>query len=346
MEPHPGADAALSGEHVLRPDSTPDSNEKDDVGRFGSKSSDDLSEGRKDTARSECGITEELRTLRAKIEELETLNQEKTRSCKVPQQSEKRREEMEQYQQMTKCLYTHRKEWEAKSDNRNFSMDWEYKDFWSFNKPLTYGPWVREWRPSYDDMYERPNPFDPAHQCSAADRPNPTEDNLDEFDHVVDYDERRSRIRKAFEWEMDRLYLSEETEIRKRKRLDEAKKKALKEVSARKRADNDNDNDAEGIIENALNQYLARSVDWHTFRQLRHSQDISACAVDILIGDPEVFDDWGLGGDWFRSPQVERRVNKNSKAGKQAANVSSQKQLPERIRIHSELVLQVLDKIL
>lgn len=166
---------------------------------------------------------------------------------------------------------------------------------------------------------------------------------MDDFDHAVYYSARCSRLRKTFEWEMDRLWLSEETEIRRRRKLEDAEKQASQSKNAKGSTD-DSGMNAEGASTRSQNQHVVRSLNWHAFQQLgRESHDATFCAVEVLVGDPVVFDDWAFAGDWFRSHQPGHRADKKSK---QAPSLSSQAQLPERTRLHSKLVLGVLDKIL
>ncbi|KAH0437315.1 AAA family ATPase [Colletotrichum camelliae] len=271
------------------------------------KLSDVALEGGNDAAFSGSGIAEELRALKAKIVELETLGRKESTNLTESQHSPKQTEELEQYQRMAKCLYSHRKEWEAtlQEDDVHYTdlnVSELISDVKDQGRGWKYGPWYYEWPPYYGlNKYNRPNPFNRARQCPEGAQANIADDTMDEYDHAIDYSARRSRLRKTYEWEMDRLWLSEETEIRRRRALEEAEKQASKR------------------------------------RNAKGSPEDSAMDADM------VFDDWGFAGDWFRSPQIEHRTNKTSK---QAPSVSSQTQLPERIREHSNLVLRVLDKIL
>lgn len=296
-------------------------------------------EGGNDAVPSGSGIVEELRALKAKILELETLAQKESTNITESQHSPQQIEEMRQYQRMTKCLYSHRKEWEATIQADDCGIEELPSSLWDEGRHSMYGPWRFEWRPSYRrNEYKRPDSFNPSHKCPEATQADRTDDTMDEHDHVVDYGVRRNRLRKVYEWELDRLWLSEETEIRRRKRLEEAEKQASK----RRNAGGSSGDSA--MNADAANQHAVRSVDLHAFKQLGNApQEMNFCAVDILIGDPVVFDDWAFAGDWFRSRRPGQRADKK---GKHAPSLSNQTQLPERIRVHSTLVLRVLDKIL
>lgn len=327
----------------------PDLGEENNASQSIPKLSDSALESGNDAVFSGSGIAEELRALKAKILELETLGRKESTNLPESQHSSKKTEEMEQYQRMAKYLYSHRKEWEATLQEDGvrhgiYQVSELAMDLQNQGRNCKFGPWYYEWRPDYGlNEYNRPNPFNRARQCPEGAQANIADNTMDEYDHAIDYGARRSRLRKAYEWEMDRLWLSEETEIRRRRTLEEAEKQASKRRNA-KGSPEDSAMDADSASSRSQNQHVVRSVNWHAFKQLGHdSHEIRFCAVDILIGDPVVFDDWGFAGDWFRSPQIEHRTNKTTK---QAPSVSSQTQLPERIRVHSNLVLRVLDKIL
>ncbi|KAF4874887.1 ATPase family AAA domain-containing protein 3B [Colletotrichum siamense] len=326
----------------------PDLGEGSTASHTNPKLSDVASEGGNDAVFSGSGIAEELRALKAKISELESLGRKQSTNVTESQRSPQQTEEMEQYQRMAKCLYSHRKEWEATVQEDDCDVSIFYNSLMDFDRYCSEkggGPWRYEYLPIYNsNAYKRPNPFNPSHKCPETTQADNPDDEMDEYDHVVDYGVRRSHLRKIYEWEMDRLWLSEETETRRRSRVQKAQKEASKAKVAKCSTQDTTDKNSDGTSPKSQNQHLTRSVNWHAFKQLGlDSHEMAFCAVDILIGDPVVFDDWGFAGDWFRSPQPGNRADKK---GKQAPSLSSQSQLPERIRVHSTLVLRVLDKIL
>lgn len=77
-----------------------------------------------------------------------------------------------------------------------------------------YGPWIFDWEYTTYPTYPQPNPFElmeGPNQPRVAD----SEGRKDGFDISIDYTAARNRVRKGFEWDMDRLFLAEELATRR-----------------------------------------------------------------------------------------------------------------------------------
>ncbi len=81
--------------------------------------------------------------------------------------------------------------------------------------------WFLEFREcKTENQYQRPDPFDPSHNCGAGQAGV-----KDDYDFEIDFGGRRDRIRKYYEWELDRLFLAEEADKRRREQLKKAEQK-------------------------------------------------------------------------------------------------------------------------
>ncbi|KAJ2895303.1 hypothetical protein MKZ38_006713 [Zalerion maritima] len=254
-------------------------------------------------------------------------------------------DEVEQYKLMEDCLYRHRKEWES---NREPGR-WFLAPYLDFKHDRTNRLGRVDWKLEYlDPPYERPNLFDLSTQF-----PENTKNTgpYDDFDRTIDFGNRRERIRKTFEWEMDRLYFVEETESRKQKKAKEAEERQqrdFKAVKARKRVqagmqpmEDDSAPSSPTFAIPRLNR-----VDWQKFKLLGDLAEKDASVVNILVGEPETDETNGYRS-WFGYQT--RRVQKVEKSQDHKTLVSANPgiaQLPERIRIHSSSLLQILSKIL
>ncbi|KAF3801946.1 hypothetical protein GCG54_00015168 [Colletotrichum gloeosporioides] len=153
-------------------------------------------------------------------------------------------------------------------------------------------------------------------------------DGEDDAALMVDYGSRRDRLRKTFDWEMERLFLHEEAEMRRRDRARRALLHSTHAHSAQNASIAYRENQAPAL----------RTEEWSSFKQLNRPRDTSLCAIDILIGEPVVYDKMGLSGNWIISS--ERLARSRTASGEVDG------QFPERIRIHSDLLVTILDKII
>lgn len=295
-------------------------------------------------------------------------------------------EEMKQYQRMESYLYQNRKEWQAHVGTEEFDMEPRTRDLIGTGFPP--GPWTYHWNinPNSVSPYIRPDPFarfENANNGGGEDAALPVgADPPGEFDHIVDYGNRRDRLRKTFEWEMDRLYLAEETELRRLKKLEELEKekkqKAAQAAASRptllEEELGDDRDEADGnkgageaagkMAVSTQHTYTGRlfaeptlnRTPWYTFKMLASAAERHSCVIDILVGDV-VIDDDDSTSRWF--DYLRRRNRKPSRGsasalaaqaatrGKSGANPpEGLRLLPERIRIHSMALLTIIDTIL
>lgn len=90
-----------------------------------------------------------------------------------------------------------------------------------------------------------------------------------------------------------------------------------------------------------------RYVEWSLFRALRLDLEENSFAIDVLKGEPVVTFDWA--GYWGSRKTKRGRMKDDETKGKASGNLKKkqpgQAPLPERIRIHSKQILNVLEKI-
>ncbi|EHK19764.1 uncharacterized protein TRIVIDRAFT_156071, partial [Trichoderma virens Gv29-8] len=307
--------------------------------------------------------TSEIEALKLRISELEMRTQnEATRSSpsqnlEVPGAEEgskkpKLMADLEQYKRMEECLYIHRKEWEAEGGPGKWGMgisdiipDWRYQTG-------SHGPWSYQWDILSHKRYERPDPFDRYHVCEAGhDKQNNTEH--DEYDRIIDYGYHRERLRKNFEWDLDRLFLAEEME-RRRKHTAFHKPKAAdtsqgSKISHKTKQSQGGDN--ESAEETSLVFYAEpeiKRLEWSAFKKLANSLEKDAHAIDVLMEEPIIEEsnlDQSL--NWFDYQPRQIQKSDRLKDGKFAQDVGlGLLQLPERIRINSTILRKAMAKIL
>ncbi|KAF4462569.1 hypothetical protein FALBO_10623 [Fusarium albosuccineum] len=287
----------------------------------------------KPAASPTAGISGEIEALKLKILQLE---KQCTSKQGEPQSQAPVRHpdpEYEEYRRMEACLYSHRKEWETNTGPGSWNipiLEPNPSMAESYRRPA--GPWYYHWQMQAERKYERPDPFSPFHSCEGG-RERPSDDKPDEFDHTIDFGNRRDRIRKHFEWEMDRLYLVEETDRRRR----------LKEEQRKKTSQQEHTEKASRPLSVSSEPRLNR-MDWFSFTSASALEDKDACWIQILSGEPVIDDDYISGYRlWYGySGRQEQKPDRpqNHKTD------STSSPLPERIRIHSPILLQILATIL
>ncbi|KAK4075682.1 hypothetical protein Trihar35433_2242 [Trichoderma harzianum] len=294
---------------------------------------DVVGDDNKPAAQGVARFVDDIETLKKKILELE--QQAKAASSTNLEQENppsEREIEREQYKRMEDCLYKHRKEWEVNVGPGGWNL-------WSFNDYFRNGRSDRRWELSNDEVYQRPNPFNPSHSCvDLKDTVNADAkaDAYEEFDREIDYGHRRERLRKNFEWDMDRLYLAEESQKRKKHQvpLDDEPEDALKAEP---------DKETERVF---AAPKLTR-VSWAAFKAMESMFEEESCAIDVLIGDPIVDDDAKDYRRWYGFGNRRKRKTELVSDGKMhEANENGQGALPERIRIHSTILRHIIAKIL
>ncbi|KAJ4322448.1 hypothetical protein N0V84_004804 [Fusarium piperis] len=303
-------------------------------------------------------LQDELQALKMRILELE--EQTKTTKEAFTDQSPRPQlsKEKEEFLRMEQCLYRHRKMWETSHQiDGDFSLRLEPR----FGKwtPKVSGPWSYHWSTAYMPQYARQEPFDPSHRCQDISGA-PNQDTMDDFDHTIDFGQRRDRVRKTFEWEMDRLYLAEEVDKRRRQRLEEAELRAQQERgptpeealhdlndegnhSDVANTDGDMNQEAEHV---ELPEPQTNKFDWVTFKQLSRVGENHVCFIDILTEEPTIDSDLAAFRGLFGYSGVRTRKVERPQAINTTSTVTGQAPLPERIRITSEVLGKILSTIL
>lgn len=296
-----------------------------------------------------------------------------------------------QYHQMQNCLYQHRKQWDKLGEPGKWGLSMIPRDY--LDVP-SHGPWQYEWHVDHGDRapYKPPNPF--SHDCSQEDcgfevnndKVPPMGRERDEYDYTIDFGDRRERLRKHFEWEMDRLYLSEETAQRRYAKAKEAeverqREMEIAEAELRRSEDattsketaattvtSDEAPEPEDVTTHATKEEEStRSIvpvfakfEWFSFKRLsqvtihdstkvQEAKDTSnVCIIDVLVGDPVIRD--RETNQWYGYSGRSRSSGSIKvlipKAGVHSSAIPGQGILPERIRVRSFELIAILIKIL
>ena len=126
--------------------------------------------------------------------------------------------DMERYRRMEAFLLKHRKQWEL--NNEPYVRADLLRNEKRYLSARNHGPWKFEWDYRSVPMFPRPNPFELVERLNELPSQD-GEDKQDEFDISINYNAARNRVRKNFEWDMDRLFLIEEIAIQKQKQSEE-----------------------------------------------------------------------------------------------------------------------------
>ncbi|KAK1654160.1 hypothetical protein BDP81DRAFT_307917, partial [Colletotrichum phormii] len=249
--------------------------------------------------------------------------------------------DLERHRRMEACFYKHGKEWEATKGPGSWGTD-----DWGPRKYMrTSG---RRWHPSWDLVqereFQRSDYVHPSHNCS--DSPvhvmGQATDELDDFDRTINYGDRRDRLRKTFEWELDRLYLAEELKKRRQDKLHGLGDKLQKDGHT---SDEDEHQEDDRLATYALAKL--NRLQWLSFKDLSSQGEKDACVMDILVGEPDISEDLGAYRLWYgysghsaQTPDAPQEVNTLPPAA------PGESPLPERIRIHSAVLYQILGTVL
>ncbi|OJJ42682.1 hypothetical protein ASPZODRAFT_137069 [Penicilliopsis zonata CBS 506.65] len=300
------------------------------------------------------GIVDEIQALKAKLFHLES--QIRNGDAQTPQKPlPSISQETADFKRMEACLYRHRKEWAMKNSNLgDITMLLDPRPYYPEQAPAT-GPWSYHWDIYDQESYFRPDPFDPSHQCTSLEhdeRPTPP----DGYDRAIDYGHRRDRLRKHFEWEMDRLYLVEEVEARRRAKLEEEKAKQEKDQApgtkntsnskGRRNGRTGSTDLSPGSPNGDVDEPKINRLEWSAFRRLTKEAPEDACIIDILVGDPVLDDAMSDFPLWFGSALRGQKVRKPQETRGFDSLPPGQAPMPERIRINSEILISILLKIL
>lgn len=255
--------------------------------------------------------------------------------------------ELEKNRRIEATFYKHRKDWERKRGPGTWYLsDDDVREYWS---PLGWGD-ETSWRIPWTLIQRAcpapaPDPFDSPQDYPVSQGGSDADDD-GEFDRIIDYGDRRDRLRKNFEWEIDRLYMEEEMERRKRQRQEERLHPGDTEEEQRSQK-GDDPKDQLSTSPNLFDFVKPKSqrLDWSSFKPVPRTEESQACVLDILVGEPMI--DIDGSRRWYGSSR--RRVRKLDPPQDRKAlpsMVAGQPPLPERIRIHSKALLQIFGSIL
>ncbi|KAF7538198.1 hypothetical protein G7054_g3188 [Neopestalotiopsis clavispora] len=288
-------------------------------------------ESQEDAGISAAAVMDEIQALKEKLSQLERLSKAQPSSADEDeppqsglgaghsfQEPEKHLvKQMEEYRRMEQCLYNHRKEWEISGGLASWGYNSQRSYYRQNRRKVGFpGEFIDE------NEYQRPDPFDPSHQCSTIPHTSVTA-GLATFDHAINFSDRRERLRRNFEWDLDRLYLAEETDKRRLVKVaeDEAKRKRAEAVAK---------SDTHWNIEVKEPMNRLRRIEWVSFQESSSLVQNGACTIDILIGEPVITN---TSNPWYTSS---RRVGKSANTEIRPASIATRPgygQLPERIRI-------------
>ncbi|KAB2572774.1 hypothetical protein DBV05_g8541 [Lasiodiplodia theobromae] len=327
-------------EHAM-PSAPSPANEKYDATDKATQPDTTTRDNHKPLAHGLCDFGDEIQTLKAKILELEehakTESNFPIREASHPQLMTG----MEQYKRMEACLYRHRKEWEQAVGPGHWDMSQLNNSDYIPVSLGSHGPWNYKWDMKPMRAYNRPNPFDPSHVC--VDDQHNTESPLsDDFDHTIDYGARRERIRKNFEWDMDRLYLAEEIDRRKRGIVSQQTPETAGPVGP-SQGPPTLPKKAPSIEPNAK---ISR-MDWFSFQRMGYVNKSSGSVVEILEGEPIVDNDINGYRAWYGSSGRRTRIAEGTRDRESSESMlPGQAPLPERIRVRSESIAKIINTIL
>ena len=267
------------------------------------------------------------------------------------QQPPEMSEEERQHRRSERYLYKHRKEWEKKPHGQLSMYNWIRHE--AHNPDYRFGPWKYTWGVNPSPLkgpYHRPDPFNlPNKDDQGSEDGEEDEDSPDEFDRNVIYADRRDTLRKTFEWEMDRLWLAEEFERRRKNRLAEAKRR-----KEQKKVDKANALKAEAREnpETFVDVTKLNHVEWPAFKAIATANELHPHVIDILIGDPAINEsnasprwmDLLLGGRKSQAAKTATQATATAHAAPKPP--PGHGQLPERIRLHSNSVMTIITRIL
>ncbi|PYI08418.1 hypothetical protein BO78DRAFT_365034 [Aspergillus sclerotiicarbonarius CBS 121057] len=202
-----------------------------------------------------------------------------------------------------------------------------------------------KWYSRLDREYQRPGPFALRHECGPNDWTPAT---LDGFNRSIDYQGRRLQLRQGFEWEMDRLYFMEEVENRRPHAWDKGTEEQRQTAPSDEAAPFATGIPGTGTVALPTGpKPRLNRVDWWAFRCLSTIGPEDACVMDILVGDPLIQDDLPYyHGGRYGYHGLSARKTKITGSQRVSALSPVERPLPERVRIHSTLLLSIIAKIL
>lgn len=256
---------------------------------------------------------------------------------------------LEQYKRMEECLYNHRKDWESGGGATGWYLHPDYSAAPTWRSEINqFGPWRSQWKMYSSRSYERPDPFDRYHVCETG-GDKQKEKGYDEYDQAIDYGYHRERLRKNFEWDLDRLFLAEEMERRQQQAA--IRKPKVADVSQVLKTNQSQGGDDGAVEETSVIFYAEpeiKRLGWSAFKQLANSLEKDAHAIDVLVEEP-IIEESNVNQSlhWFDYQPHQHQKSDRLSGGKSAQAAGfGQLQLPERIRINSSILRKAMAKIL
>lgn len=330
--------------------SEPSSEETVKLHARGSTGAAKSSDGPSPVTPVDAGFSDEIEDLKRKLLELE-LRQTQSNRAKTtePALDPDAVAEIERYKRMEACLYKHRKEWEMNVGPGSWRVGDDSSRHFDIGG-TSWNTWFRGVTSQH--QYERPDIFDPAHQCDASSTNGPySTREEDNYDMAIVWGHRRDRLRKNFEWEMDRLLLGEEFH---NKQLEQKKDAAEKKRRERRMAETSTHLEKEqkeaSMSTDQENEDL--KVIWSEWSSFKFSSGMDgkkAPVVNVLFGEPVIDDDVGTSQFWFAASR-RRQLKKDLAPPPVNTSLSSfdptTSPVPERIRVSSDALLRILVTLL
>lgn len=314
------------------------------------------------TPLTNLSVSEELQLLKRRIDELAKQSPNGGTDSHTEQpvapgsddRGSKVSAEQIEYQKMLACLYGHRKQFETTEGPGDWDLIRIRNDY--VPRQRRDGPWDNSYHLWERNQYRRPNAFDLDHQC---DNQQPNFGVEDDYDIAISYGDRRERVRKHFEWELDRLYLMEEMRNRqiRRKKEEELERlhaqepnfsDAVPNQGAPSNPGGETGDPAEGEHEQEITVMETQLIrlQWHAFKRATVAIQVG-CQIDVLVGEPVVQDDLVAGyATWFGySGQAPQKISKVDQSTTVITSVAGESPLPERVRIYSGILINIIAKI-
>lgn len=257
---------------------------------------------------------------------------------------------LNQYKGSLENLHTHRRHWEPTQGPGQW--------YTSYGEPLRRHPVLRI--PSEMGSFEKSrhaeyssNPIRPANPFERPKLSKFMADDVAEFsqsgnyqkqkfDTSMEYGRRRERLRQNFECDLDRLHMEEEVHLM---RADEAEKARIAEDGDEKETNLDKPDPDKSASQPEPTVEL-RYVDWYTYGDWYRARRLDDIAiVEVLLGEPIDFEMGPRQREhYYEVRPLMRRKPRGYKWPSRIMN--GRGQLPERVRIHSQALITIMEKLL
>ncbi|KAH7309739.1 hypothetical protein B0I35DRAFT_397843 [Stachybotrys elegans] len=227
--------------------------------------------------------------------------------------------DMDEYTLMETGLKKHGREWERMTGPKEWGISDQLASTYTHRGQGHHSRFHVNWRHQHNPEYKPPGLLELSRR-GAGGQEQGGADTDKEFDEVIDYGSRRDRLRKITQ-------LAEEI-IRCQK----------EDIIAARRQDRSG-TEGDGLPPGPFAQPRLNRLEWSKFRQLADVEEKDAFAVDVLMGEPNFDDELGFS-------DLRRGLNITPDSKAFASTLPGQPQLPERVRIHSEALTQILGTIL